>query len=161
SPIARAILGNTAFYPLPNRSLGGVTGNYVGDALTTTRAHQGDVRVDWNATAKDKVFGRVSISSYESSNDKRPFPLLLGSVTNSPFRNVAFNWNRIFSGTLVNEVLFGFNQITIVTSTLDWAGIGNANATFGIAGGQPIPGLSQLTLNGGLSTIGAGASDTN
>src|SRR5499427_1450301 len=59
SPIARSILGNTSLYPLPNRNVGGgVTGNYVGDALTTTRAHQGDVRVDWNATAKDKVFGR-------------------------------------------------------------------------------------------------------
>jgi carboxypeptidase family protein/TonB-dependent receptor-like protein len=161
SPIARAILGNTALYPAPNRSVGGVTGNFVGDALTTTRAHQGDVRVDWNATAKDKVFGRVSISEYESRNDKRPFALLLGSLTDSPFRNVAFNWNRIFSSALINEALVGFNQITIVTRALDWAGIGNANATFGIAGGQPIPGLSQLTLNGGLSTIGAGASDTD
>jgi hypothetical protein len=161
SPIARSILSNAALYPLPNRNIGGVTGNYVGDALTTTRAHQGDVRVDWNATAKDKVFGRLSISEYESRNDKRPFALLLGSLTDSPFRNVAFNWNRIFSSSLVNEVLVGFNQITIVTKALDWAGIGNANATFGIAGGQPIPGLSQLTLNSGLSTIGAGASDTD
>src|SRR6267378_4864044 len=50
SPIARAILGNTALYPSPNRSVGSVSGNYVGDALTTTRAHQGDLRVDWNAT---------------------------------------------------------------------------------------------------------------
>src|SRR5262249_31071499 len=112
SAIARSILSNPALYPLPNRNVGSVSGNYVGDAHTTTHAHQGDVRVDWNATAKDKIFGRVSISSYESSNDKRPFALLLGSVTDSPFRNVAFNWNRIFSNTLVNEALFGFNQIT-------------------------------------------------
>src|SRR5262249_41154003 len=161
SPIARAILSNTALYPSPNRSVGGVTGNFVGDALTTTHAHQGDVRLDWNATAKDKVFGRVSIASYESRNDKRPFALLLGSVTDSPFRNVAGNWNRIFSNALINELLVGFNQIKIVTQALDWAGIGNANATFGIAGGQPIPGLSQLTLNSGLTTIGAGASDTD
>src|SRR5439155_27165564 len=95
SPIARAILGNTSLYPLPNRSVGSVSGNYVGDALTTTRAHLGDARIDWNATAKDKVFGRVSIAEYQSSNDKRPFALLLGSLTDSPFRNVAFNWNRI------------------------------------------------------------------
>src|SRR5262245_27266062 len=161
SPVAAAILSNTALYPLPNRNVGGVSGNYVGDALTTTRAHQGDVRVDWNTTQKDKIFGRFSMSEYTSSNDKRPFPLLLGSTTDSPFRNVAFDWNRIFSNSLINEVLFGFNQINIVTKALDWSGIGNANATFGIAGGQPIPGLSQLTLNAGLTTIGAGASDTD
>ena len=161
SPIARAILSNTALYPLPNRSVGGVSGNYVGDALTTTRAHQGDVRVDWNATGKDKVFGRFSMAEYDSRNDKRPFGLLLGSLTDSPFRNVAFNWNRIFSGSLVNEALVGFNQITIVTRALDWAGIGNANSTFGIAGGQPIPGLSSIGWGGGLTTVGAGASDTD
>ena len=162
SPAARALLGNTSLYPLPNRTVsGGVSGNFVGDALTTTHAHQGDVRVDWNATTRDKVFGRVSVSEYESSNDKRPSALLLGSLTDSPFRNVAFNWNRIFNASLVNEVLVGFNQITIVTRALDWSGIGDANATFGIAGGQPIPGLSQLTLNAGLTTIGAVAADTD
>ena len=48
--------------------------------------------------------------------------------------------------SLVNEALFGFNQIAVVNDTLDWAGIGNANSTFGIAGGQPIAGLSALTL---------------
>ena len=161
SPIARAILSNTSLYPLPNRNVGGVSGNFVGDALTTTRAHQGDVRVDWNVTANDKVFGRLSLSKYESSNDKRPFPLLLGSLTDSPFRNVAFNWNRVFTSSLVNEVLVGFNQIKIVTKALDWAGIGNANATFGIAGGQPIPGLSSIGWGGGLTAVGAGASDTD
>jgi hypothetical protein len=161
STVANAILANTSLYPLPNRNVGGVSGNFVGDALTTTRAHQGDVRVDWNTTAKDKVFGRFSMSEYTSNNDKRPFPLLLGTSTDSPFRNVAFNWNRIFSNALVNEALFGFNQINIVTKALDWNGIGNANSTFGIAGGQPIPGLSQLMLNSGLTTIGTGASDTD
>src|SRR6185295_8893829 len=133
SPIARAILSNTALYPSPNRSVGGVSGNFVGEALTTTHAHQGDVRLDWNATPNDKVFGRVSISEYESRNDRRPFALLLGSLTDSPFRNVAVNWNRIFSSSLVNEALVGYNQITIVSKALDWAGVGNANATFGIA----------------------------
>ena len=102
------------------------------------------MRVDWSASANDKIFGRFSFAEYESRNDKRAFPLLLGNVTDAPFRNLAFNWNRIFSSSLVNEVLVGYNQITIVTDTLDWAGIGNANATFGIAGGQPIPGLSSI-----------------
>jgi len=161
SPIARAILSNTSLYPLPNRNVGGVSGNFVGDALTTTHAHQGDVRADWNASPNDKVFARFSFAEYDSRNDKRPFPLLLGSITDSPFRNVAFNWNRIFSKSLVNEALVGYNQITIVTKALDWSGVGNANATFGIAGGQPIPGLSAITWNSGLSTIGAGASDTD
>jgi hypothetical protein len=161
SPIARTILSNTSLYPLPNRSVSGVTGNFVGETLTTTTALQGDVRIDLNASPNDKVFGRFSIASYESKNDKRAFPLLLGSLTDSPFRNLALNWNRVFGPSLVNEVLVGYNQITIVSRALDWAGIGNANATFGIAGGQPIPGLSSIGWGGGLTSVGAGASDTD
>jgi Carboxypeptidase regulatory-like domain/TonB dependent receptor-like, beta-barrel len=161
STVARNIITNMSLYPLPNANVVGVSGNYVGERNETTRAHQGDVRVDWNVTQKDKVFGRLSLSSYENQIDKRAFPLLLGSLTDSPFRNVGFNWNRVFSGSMVNDLLVGFNQIKVVSKALDWSGIGNANATFGIAGGQPIPGLSQLTLNSGLSTIGTGASDTD
>ncbi len=161
SGIANGIVNNLALYPLPNRSVTGVTGNYVGETLTTIHANQGDGRVDWNVSPNDKIFGRVSIAEYESKNNKRAIPLLLGNLTTAPFRNVAGNWNHVFNQSLVNEVLVGYNRITIVSDTLDWAGIGDANATFGIAGGQPIPGLSSIGLGNGLSSLGAGASDTN
>jgi hypothetical protein len=159
--IARAILTNTSLYPLPNRSVSGVSGNFVGPTHTKTTAHQGDFRVDWNASSKDKIFGRFSFAEYESRQDLRAMPLLLGSLTDSPFRNLAFNWNRIFSPSVINEVLVGYNEITIVTDTFDWAGIGNANASFGIGGGQPIPGLSSIGWGSGLTGVGAAATDTN
>ena len=163
SPIAARLLNNTALYPLPNREVsGGITGNFVGETLTTQRAHQGDGRVDWNTSEKDKIFGRFSIAEYESRQDKRAFPLLLGNVTTAPFRNFGLNWNRVIKPSLVNEVLFGYNRITIVSDTLDWAGIGDANASLGIAGGQPIPGLSSIGFAPSILTaVGAGASDTN
>ena len=161
SPIARAIFADPSLYPLPNRNVAGVQGNFVGETLTTVRAHQGDVRIDWNASASDKMFGRYSMSEYDSRTDRRAFPLLLGSQTDSPFRNVAFNWNRIFGPSVVNELLVGYNQITIVTQAFDWGGIGNANAAFGIPGGQPISGLSSIGWGGGLTSIGTGASNTD
>src|SRR2546425_5123809 len=161
SQIARTILNNTALYPLPNRNVSGVTGNYVGEILSGTHANQMDARIDWNASAKDKIFGRFSFAEFQSKTDKRAFPLLLGGTTDAPFRNLAFNWNRVFKSSLMNEVLIGFNQIAVVNNTLDWAGIGNGNASFGIAGGQPIPGLSSIGLGGGLSSLGAGASDSD
>jgi hypothetical protein len=161
SPLARALLNDTSLYPLPNRSVSGVTGNFVGPTLTTIRAHQGDIRIDWNASPNDKVFGRFSFAEYESRNDQRAFALLLGNLTDAPFRNLAVNWNRVFGPSLVNEVLVGYNEITIVSDTLDWAGLGSANATFGIAGGQPINGLSSIGFGSGLTAVGAGASDTN
>ena len=159
--ISRGILNNTTLYPLPNRDVAGVTGNFVGPRLETIRAHQGDVRVDWNASGKDKIFGRFSFAEYESRIDQRALPLLLGTEQTAPFKNLAFNWNRIFGPSVVNEVLVGYNRITIVSDTLDWAGIGDANAAFGIGGGQPIPGLSSIGWGGGLTSAGAAATDTN
>ena len=163
SPIARAILSNTSLYPLPNRapSSGLVSNNYVGETLQEIRAHQADVRIDWSASNNDKIFGRFSVAEYESQGNKRALPLFMGSSQDAPFRNLAFNWNRIFKSSVVNELLVGYNQIAIVNHTLDWAGVGNANATFGIAGGQPIAGLSAINWGGGLSSIGAGASDSD
>jgi hypothetical protein len=161
SPIASTILNNTTLYPLPNRPVSGVIGNYVGERLEIIRAHQADVRGDWSASNNDKIFGRFSFAEYESRIEKRALPLLLGSTQDAPFRNLAFNWNRIFSPSLVNEILIGYNQIAIVNNTLDWSGIGNANATFGIAGGQPIAGLSSIGWGGGLTAIGGGASDSD
>ena len=114
SPIARAILSNASLYPLPNRTVsGGVIGNFVGETLTTIRAHQADARVDWNASNRDKIFGRFSFSKYDEKNDKRGFPLLLGTVRTAPFRNLAVNWNRVINSSLINEVLVGYNQITL------------------------------------------------
>ncbi|MGH9374056.1 MAG: TonB-dependent receptor domain-containing protein, partial [Vicinamibacterales bacterium] len=161
SPLASAILNNTSLYPLPNRNVAGVTGNFVGERLETIRAHQSDVRIDWSPSSKDKVFGRFSFAEYESRVDRRAMPLLLGSSQDAPFRNLAVNWNRILKSNLVNELLVGYNQIAIVNNTLDWSGIGNANETFGIAGGQPIAGLSSVGWGSGLTAVGAGASDSD
>jgi hypothetical protein len=156
SPTALAIL-NSPDYPLPNRDVTGVTGNYVADNLTTTRAHQGDLRLDWNASANDKMFVRFSMAEYEQKGEKTAFPLLLGSFTETPFRNLAVNWSHVFGPTLINEVLVGYNSINNVNWLNDWGGIGDANATFGIPGGQPLPGLSAINWGSGLTTIGSAA----
>jgi len=154
SAVARALFSNTANYPLPNAAVAGVTGNYVGKALTEIRARQGDVRMDWNASQNDKFFGRVSLKTYKSNATQQAFPLLLGTFDDRPFWNVGFNWNRIFGSAIVNEALVGFSSTTVTGGINDWAGIGNANASYGIAGGQPIPGLSSIGWGSGLTAPG-------
>jgi len=156
SPTALAIL-NSPNYPLPNRDVTGVTGNYVGNSLSTTRAHQGDLRLDWNASANDKLFLRYSIASFDQKTEETAFPLLLGGETKAPFRNLAVNWNHVFNSSLINEVLVGYNSVDNITTLNDWGGIGDANATFGIPGGQPIAGLSAINFGSGLTTIGTAA----
>jgi hypothetical protein len=161
SPNALAILGDTTNYPLPNREVSGVSGNYVGETLFKIRAHQGDLRLDWSASPNDKVWGRFSFATYEDQRDKNAFPLIFATRNDQPFWNVGFNWNRVFSPTLINELLLGFSNTSVVSETYDWGGVGAGNAKYGIAGGQPIDGMSQIGWGSGLTLPGAIATDSD
>jgi hypothetical protein len=162
SPVARALLTDLANYPLPNRSVpDGITGNFVGETLLAIRAHQGDARVDWNLSNNDKVFARYSFATYEDQRDKQPFPLVLSTRNDQPFQNVAVSWNRILGPTMINEVLGGFSRVTVTAETFDWAGVGAANALYGIAGGQPIDGLTSIGWASGLTAPGTIATDSD
>jgi hypothetical protein len=158
SAVARALLSDTTNYPLPNRGAtsGLVTGNYVGSSLSETSAPQGDVRVDYNPSTNDRFFGRVSIAEFTSETTETAFTLIPGGRTEAPFRNYAFNWNHIFGSTLVNEALVGYNKINNI-SALNAFGIGQANAKYGIPGGQPIDGLSSIQMGSGLTNLGSAA----
>jgi hypothetical protein len=168
SPIALAILNDTANYPLPNRTVSGVSGNYVGETLFKIRAHQGDLRLDWNASGKDKLFARFSFATYTDQRDKQAFPLVFATRNDQPFWNIGVNWSRVIGPSMVNEALVGFSHTTVTAETFDWSGVGAGNARYGIAGGQPIDGLSCLTntngaCNGlnGLTPLGAIATDSD
>ncbi len=162
SPVAKALLGDLANYPLPNRTVpGGISGNYVGESVFKIRANQGDARFDWNLSNNDKFFVRYSAATYQDSRARNPFPLVLSSLNDQPFWNIGGAWNRIFGPTTVNELLLGFSNTTVTGRTDDWAGIGNANAGYGIAGGQPIAGLSNIQWGSGLTTPGSIATDSD
>jgi hypothetical protein len=161
SPVAQAILADVANYPLPNRGGTGVSGNFVGETLLAIRGHQGDVRMDWNASTNDKFFGRVSFATYEDARDRNPFPLVFSTRNDQPFWNVGANWNRIFGPAIVNEVLVGYSHVRVILDTYDWSGLGAGNAKYGIAGGQPIDGLSSIGWGSGLTAPGAIAPDSD
>jgi hypothetical protein len=162
SPVAAALLNDTARYPLPNRTVpGGVTGNFVGDTLFAIRAHQGDARVDWSHSSRDRFFARYSFATYEDRRDRQPLPLVFATRNDQPFHNVAVSWNRVLGASMVNEVLAGFSRVTVTQETYDWAGVGAGNAEYGIAGGQPVDGLSSIGWGSGLTAPGTSALDSD
>jgi hypothetical protein len=162
SPVARALLNDLTNYPLPNRSVpGGIIGNFVGESNFAIRAHQGDAKFDWNRSDNDRFVVRYSFATYKDSRSANPFPLIFSTRNDQPFWNVGATWNRIFGPTKVNELLVGYSHTRVIAATDDWAGVGNANAKYGIAGGQPIAGLSNIQFASGLTTPGAIASDSD
>jgi hypothetical protein len=158
SPIARAILANQNYYPLPTSAAD--TNNLVAGFSDKQRAHQGDVKVDANLSSNDRMFGRLSLQKYKSEPERRALPSQLIGVNNSPFVGMAFNWNRTIGGGALNEVLFGFTRVKFQTSPEDWAGIGEANAAVGVPGGQRIPGLSNFNV-GNVGFGDSGISEFN
>jgi hypothetical protein len=159
SPIAKAILSNQTLYPLP--TLPGASNNLVTGSSDKQHANQGDVKVDWNMSDKDRFFGRFSYQSYKSEPERAPLESQLTGTNDSPFTGLAFNWNRTISPTSVNEFLFGFTRVKFQTIPSDWAGIGDANATVGIPGGQAIAGLSNFNISGGVGFGDAGIAEFN
>ena len=131
----------------------GVTGNYVGETLTTTRAHQGDLRprlerLDQRQGVRPLLVRRVPGEDQRASvaapprqpDATRRFATWPSTGTGSSARRSS---TRCSSGS---------TRSRSSARRLDWAGIGDANATFGIAGGQPIAGLSSIGWGGGLTS---------
>jgi Carboxypeptidase regulatory-like domain/TonB dependent receptor len=162
SAVARALLNDVANYPLPNRTVpGGISGNFVGETLLKVRGHQGDVRVDLSPSLADRFFVRYSFATYEDARDRNPFPLVFSTRNDQPFWTVGGNWNRTIGSGLINEMLVGFSHTRVISETYDWSGLGGGNAKYGIAGGQPIDGLTSIGWASGLTAPGAIAPDSD
>jgi Carboxypeptidase regulatory-like domain/TonB dependent receptor len=159
SSIARAVLANQNLYPLPNRP--GNSSNLVAPNSERQRAYQGDVKIDANLSDKDRLFGRFSYQKYKSEPDRAPLESNLIATNDSPFLGLAFNWGRTLGPTTLNELLVGFTHVKFQTIPVDWAGIGNANQSVGIPGGQTIPGLSAFNIGVDLGFGDSGGSEFN
>ncbi len=166
SPVATALYGNPALYPLPNQAgVGplGVTGNYAGSSASKQDNHQADAKLDYRLSDRDNLMGRWSIGRYESIGSAAALPVFMTSGQAGPTQSAVVNWNRTISPTIVNEARIAYSRVVINDSAVDWSGqLGaDGNAKFGIPGGQPIAGLSSVGLGSGLSGIGSGASISN
>jgi outer membrane receptor protein involved in Fe transport len=166
SPFARALLANEALYPRANvnRAPTDFRQNYLGKSASREQTDQFDVKVDWNASANDKVYLRYSRQAHEAATEQTALPLQFGALSENPFWSVGGNWNRIIGDGLVNDLLIGYNDNSFNSAPLDLRGLGALNNQFGIAGAQPIPGLSEIRMGNSLSnigTIGIGSNTNN
>ena len=163
NPVALKLFGSPDLYPLPNNAgtgALGVTNNYIASQASKISNHQADVKVDFRPTDKDAISARWSIGRYTFLGSRAALPVFLTSGTEGPTTSAVVNWTRTISARLVNDSRLSYSRTGVADNTIDWSGqLGmDGNQKFGIAGGQPIAGISGITLGGGLSGIGAGAS---
>ncbi|HVW77009.1 MAG TPA: TonB-dependent receptor [Alloacidobacterium sp.] len=110
--VAQGILN---LYPLPNANDGKTYNNYVFNRKNSDNTVQWDGRLDWNASARDQAFFRMSYYN-ERGNYAPPLgPILDGGSygadgpTINMGENYALSETHEFSNTLANEFRFGYN----------------------------------------------------
>jgi hypothetical protein len=147
SPIASALLN---LYPKPQGADANLTyNNYAASLNTAGSVNQFDVRVDYNLSAADQMFGRVS-RSRESRTAQAPLgPTLDGSnccFTGGIFANqgdnMMFSENHVFSPTLINQARFAYNW-----GYFNWQ---QFSANVNLASQYGLGGIPYQSGNGGL-----------
>ncbi|MDX2043680.1 MAG: TonB-dependent receptor [Acidobacteriota bacterium] len=152
NPVAKALFADNTLYPLPTRQQAG-TGVGLVDVVTASQINnpQIDGKIDWRVTDKDNFSSRYSFMRGTSSTPKGALPTNITGKSVTRPQNIALNWTRTISPTVINEARVGFNRAVFISEFLDWAGIGNGNSKFGIPGNQVIPGLSFVSAGNGVS----------
>lgn len=150
SPAALKIV-NSQYYPLPIN--GNLVNNQVNTSHNATNVDQGDARVDWNVSDKDRVFGRYS-QAFMSIPTTNSQPLLYNSFANYPIHNGVLDWTRTAGPSLVNDARIGVNYV-VINNGAATNGLPNLNEQFGIPG-VPSDILSgqQFSTNSFISNLG-------
>lgn len=149
----------SALFPGPNTSLSG--SNFLAEPKKNFDQNNFDVRIDYNITAGDSLFGRFSYENQPSSIPS-PFNNALdggsfqdGSQDNS-YRSLALSETHTFTTTTINEFRVGYNRINShrfqLNSNQDVSGqLGFPGVPFGPNNG----GLPSMSIADGTASIGS------
>ena len=159
NPVAKFLFANTTVYPLPNATpTDGIAANdYQGPRRSYKANNQGDIKIEYDLRASDKITGFYSMSTaYDGST-----PVLAISFSGPnlyPTKLSGANWVHIFSPTLVNSLHVGFTRtIWAQNFSTDPTGV------FGTTGDQkigiPFPnqsfaGYTYQSIGGGITAGG-------
>ena len=148
SPVAAALFASPLYPKTINNNL---VNNALQETGTQFNSDQGDIRVDYRVTDSDQVSGRFT-RAYQNDPATNSQPLLGNTYAHAPIWSTVGDWTRSISPTLVNDMRFGWNHVTLDTGTTWDPSVGNFGQSIGIANSNPITGLLILGLGGGTPT---------
>lgn len=151
-PVAQNLF-NSPLYPAATGS--GLQSNASYTSASLFDNNQYDVKIDYNATTNDRIFGRYSHAKQHNPTINS-LAILGTGFSDAPIDNMVLDWSHTFSSTLLNDLRFGFNHIKLHNGTDFGASVGNLGDQLGIGNGNPagVPGLLSIAFNGILSGIG-------
>ncbi|MGC9198768.1 MAG: carboxypeptidase regulatory-like domain-containing protein [Acidobacteriaceae bacterium] len=112
NPVAQFLISNSSLYPLPNATPtdGIAANNYQAPQRNYTANNQGDIKIEYDKSAKDLFTGFYSMSTVYNGTT----PVLAISFTGPnlyPTKLGGVNWVHTFSPAFVNSMRIGFTRI--------------------------------------------------
>ncbi|HXM96484.1 MAG TPA: TonB-dependent receptor [Candidatus Dormibacteraeota bacterium] len=155
-PVAKNLFAS-ALYPAPiNNQL---QNNAVNISSNNFNSNQYDIKIDYNISAKDRLFGRYS-HAVQNNPTFNSFKLRGSGFGEAPIYSDVVSWVHTFKPSLLNEFRFGTNYIRLHNGTAFDSSVGNLGETLGIANSNHnqvvIPGLLGLSFSGNNFVSGIG-----
>jgi hypothetical protein len=139
----------------PSVSGAQIANNYITKTNQQFNDDQGDLKLDFNPSTKDRIFARWSqFSLSEPQNDTWALANAGDMVTTEPGKNLGIGWVRTISPKVINDFRTGFNWVNF-QQVGNSAGVGNLAQTLGITNGNTAgAGFPFLNVGSGFSGIG-------
>jgi hypothetical protein len=152
-PVFTALVTNP-LYPKAVSTLSNGFGQAVNTTAQQFNTDQGDLKIDYDPSERDRFFGRFSKSDqYDPSTNSQA---ILGNTVNEAYiLSGAINWTHTFSPNLLNEVRVGMNWTRLPHGLTAFnTSVGKLAESIGIADGNPggLTGLPLLAFGGGAGT---------
>jgi Carboxypeptidase regulatory-like domain/TonB-dependent Receptor Plug Domain len=164
NPVAKYLFANQAVYPLPNATPtdGLIANNYQGPFRQYKVNNQGDIKIEYDPRASDKITGFFSISTaYDGQtavSSTNALAISFPGINVYPTHIVGGNWVHTFSPSLINSARVGFTRTNWnVGLPTDPTGVfgKKGNALVGITfTDQNYNGFTGQQISGGASTVG-------
>ena len=134
------------------------TTNYTANGSSQFNGNQGDLKIDYNVSNNDHIFGRYS-QMYVNNPSLNSFTLgNPGTLNTEPIQNAVINWTHSFNPGLLNEFRIGYSHV-VFDSVANNGSLGNIADQIGITGGNAFaPGLPALVITG-MSGLGFGTNN--
>ncbi len=147
-PVAQALF-NSSLYPAAAGT--GLTDNAGYTQAQLFDNNQYDVKIDYNATASDHIFGRYSHAKQHNPTINS-FELIGTGFSDAPIDNTVVDWSHTFSPKVLNDVRVGFNHIKLHNGTDFASSVGDLGNQLGIGNGNPagVPGLLSIGFPSGF-----------
>ncbi len=132
--VAKFLFANPTLYPLPNAAPtdGIVANNLQGSTRSYKANNQGDIKIEYDRGASDKVTGFYSMSTaYDSST--AVLGITFPGFNLYPTKVTGANWVHTFSPSLVNSARIGYTRTNWMTGVPT-----DPTGQFGVDGDQKV-----------------------